>query len=53
MIGTVTLFVVIVWGGEFREYSIPNITGFCQVLGQTIERGTDTDYYCVCYEFPG
>jgi hypothetical protein len=25
----------------------------CESLGTVIEVGTDRDYYCVCYDFPG
>jgi len=48
---SVTVFVVWVWGGQYREELILNVTVI--VVGdwrKAIERGTDTECYCVCCE---
>jgi hypothetical protein len=47
----VTVFVVRVWGGKYREELIVNVTVFdVRVWWREIQRGTDTECYCVCCE---
>jgi hypothetical protein len=50
LILNVTVFVVRVWEVEYREELILNVTVFCEGLGRGIEGGTDSEYYCVCWE---
>ena len=45
------MFVVRVWGGQYREELILNVTVlFVRVWRREIQRGTDTECYCVCCE---
>ena len=37
-----------VWGGQYREELILNVTLFVVGSGGAIERGTDTESYSVC-----
>ena len=45
------MFVVRVWGGQYREELILNVTVFVvRVWQRAIERGTDSECYCVSCE---
>ena len=51
LILNVTVFVVRVWGKQYREVLIMNITVFfVRVRRRPIQKGTDTENYCVCCE---
>jgi len=51
LILNVTVFLVRVWGWQYREELLMNITEFVlSVWRRAIERGTDTECYCVCCE---
>jgi len=52
LILNVSMFVVRVWWRQYREELILNITVFVvRVWWKAIQRGTDTECYCVCCEF--
>ena len=43
-----------VWGGQYREELILNITVFFVMVQESaIYRGTDTECYCVCCDCLG
>jgi len=47
----ITVFVVRVWEGQYREELMLNVTVFgVRVWRWGIERGTDPECYCVCCE---
>jgi len=49
----VTVFVVRVWGGQYREELKLNVTVFVVRVWGGEYRGTDTVCYCVCCESLG
>jgi len=54
LILNVTLLVVRIWEGKYSEEMIVNITlFFFECLGITIQRVTDTKYFCVGCECLG
>ena len=44
------MFVVRVWEEQYREELILNVTVLVSGSGKCkIKRGTDTEFYCVCF----
>ena len=50
MILNVPVFVVRVWGGQYRGTDIECYCVCCEGQGNAIEKGTDTECYSVCCE---